>query len=492
MAATMPPPPPPPPPRRRRRRSLRRGGPGTASSRLTSPTMRTALLLALLSLVGRDWRFASAAREADADLDEASRAVADRILGKVREREKPPASWERLAGVLERSFRGGGTDGDREGEDEGEGARRSRKREDEGRRRAVRWLAHEDELSKGGKMSAGHYDRLLLERYALATIYFAAGGDLWTTCSRNQESQCENDEARWLSPASHIGWSGINGKDDRVTWLDLSGRGLVSDSYLPPELAIVGPRLELLWTSENPDLSGTLPDCLGEFNALVTLGAYKTSMSGTIPESIYQLPKLSAIRLYKSNFEGTISSKIGKAGELKWFWIHDNHFSGTIPESMGKLLKLEGATLHGNDFAPFNRTGAGEKASKGIAKSSAEDAAKGDGEGGGEGREVGGEGGREGNEAGADAKEAVEKEGEIPAVVGDVVPPALCNLREVGLKHLWTDCAPVSLIPSIAAGEDGSEGSGWTAKEGVRACACCTRCFPRRDVEGGGVVAAAK
>ncbi|KAL7552351.1 hypothetical protein ACHAWF_015586 [Thalassiosira exigua] len=56
-------PPFPPPPRRRRRRSLRRGGLRTDLSLLSSRTIQKALLLTLLlSLVVRDWRFASEGR----------------------------------------------------------------------------------------------------------------------------------------------------------------------------------------------------------------------------------------------------------------------------------------------------------------------------------------------------------------------------------------------------------------------------------------------
>ena len=63
----------------------------------------------------------------------------------------------------------------------------------------------------------------------------------------------------------------MNGnRDDTVTWLDLSNRNVYSTQFLPLELTLLSPTLELLWISENPGLSGSLPEYIGDFQKLNT------------------------------------------------------------------------------------------------------------------------------------------------------------------------------------------------------------------------------
>jgi len=228
--------------------------------------------------------------------------------------------------------------------------------QNEARKRALYWLSHQDTYEQK-EVGTG-----FLHRYALAVIYFSLEGDSWNRCSSASHSgtgsikanDCPTDNERYLSSASHRMWDGVNGnRDDTITWLDLSNRNVYSEQFLPLELTLMSPTLELLWVSENPDLSGILPEYMGEFQKLESLNVHKTSVGGALPDSLYTLRKLSSLRLYKSKFSGSISSNIGNMGRLKWLWIHENEFTGVVPEEIGKLKKLEGMTLHGNKFVPI-------------------------------------------------------------------------------------------------------------------------------------------
>ena len=228
--------------------------------------------------------------------------------------------------------------------------------QNEARKRALYWLSHQDTYEQK-EVGTG-----FLHRYALAVIYFSLEGDSWNRCSSASHSgtgsikanDCPTDNERYLSSASHRMWDGVNGnRDDTITWLDLSNRNVYSEQFLPLELTLLSPTLELLWVSENPDLSGILPEYMGEFQKLESLNVHKTSVGGALPDSLYTLRKLSSLRLYKSKFTGSISSNIGNMGRLKWLWIHENEFTGVVPEEIGKLKKLEGVTLHGNKFVPI-------------------------------------------------------------------------------------------------------------------------------------------
>jgi len=376
-------------------------------------------------------------------LDEKSLTMAKRFIQKIKGQENAPQSWNAMAKVMEQSFLGMDAQLQHDNENNNDNtllqsyyqSSATAAREDTARKRALHWLVHED--SSSIDFSEEDDDLGLLHRYVVATIYFATEGDTWTRCSANKASSCDSEDERYLSASSHIKWDGIHGaRNGEITWLDVSDRGLHSaapeSSFLPLELTLLSPTLELLWVSENPHLGGRLPDYLSEFQKLQSLSVYKTSVHGPLPEAIYDLKKLTSLRLYKSKFTGTISSRIEQLRDLKWFWIHENNFSGNVPSEMGSLKKLEGVTLHGNQF-DFIITEDGE------------------------------------------------------SLYNNILPEALCDLRDRHLKHLWTDCEIGSVVPAaiVASGEEGGEkekgNAGYDVKEGMRACSCCTRCFPRTN-----------
>jgi hypothetical protein len=262
----------------------------------------------------------------------------------------------------------------------------------------------------------------LLQRYALATIYYGTSQyGPWSACAPTSEesSPCDNDEHRYLSPSNHLSWEGINGKGGLITWLDLNTKNLsncrpsTSDNnnhngeydMFPLELSLLSPSLELLWLHSNPFLCGSLPSYIGEFINLQSLSLYSTNMSGPLPQSLYTIDKLASIRLYKSNFGGSISPELNQMKNLKWFWIHENQFEGTLP-NLGKLNLLEGVTLHGNAL--------------------------------------------------------------------DTSQSGLCQLLKASLKYLWTDCNNHGVV---------KKGQEWVVVEGEKACECCTRCFPKKQMD---------
>jgi hypothetical protein len=130
--------------------------------------------------------------------------------------------------------------------------------------RAASWLVHEDELSIPGQ---------LLDRFALATIFYANGGESW------------NNSNGWLSnKAVCDGWYGIfcYSNSDRIEELDLSMNNL--QGQIPQALSLlVGMRV--LWLNGNA-LTGEIPG--GEFVGPMLLILYiqGNQLTGTIPTSL--------------------------------------------------------------------------------------------------------------------------------------------------------------------------------------------------------------
>lgn len=234
---------------------------------------------------------------------------------------------------------------------------------------ALRWLAQmpDDETLRvrdagtttSTPQSPVEADTDLAQRYALAVLYFATGGDSWKECSRDLTSKCESSDGSGLQSSSHFlstgsvcAWFGLTCSDEQkkglVTWIDLSNNGL--SGSIPDELSLLKDNLELFWLCSNSELGGSVPQWIGDVTQMQSLSLFDTAVGGTIPDSLYNLSKLSSLRLYGSKLEGTISTKIGQLSNMQWLWMHGCELTGAVPSELGSLKKLEALTLHGNAF----------------------------------------------------------------------------------------------------------------------------------------------
>jgi hypothetical protein len=163
--------------------------------------------------------------------------------------------------------------------------------------KALNWLANNTELD-----TYENFQRL--QRFALATLHYATGGENWMVSDLYTSN--------WLS------------NDDECLWVDsacIAGqyRGLGFD---------------------NSNLVGTLPDELSILTSLVFLFLDSNALSGPIPSAVGLLTKLRDLRLYQNNLTSTIPENIGLATSLEGLYLHSNTLSGSIPSTVGLLTKL--------------------------------------------------------------------------------------------------------------------------------------------------------
>ena len=211
--------------------------------------------------------------------------------------------------------------------------------------RAIHWLAVTDEE-----------DRLSLQRYALAVLYFytsssSSDDSSWTECAPTSKTCSTTSVLTTMS--SECNWYGITcspqGQITRIEWmsnnLSSSSSGTTATDW--PDEMILLQQLELLWWSDNPLLHITaIPTFLGQYlTNLQSLSLHRTALQGSLPDSIYQLTNLMSLRLYETNLTGSISPDIFHLGNnLGWLWLHGNRLTGSIPDELGQLTKLEGLT----------------------------------------------------------------------------------------------------------------------------------------------------
>jgi len=164
--------------------------------------------------------------------------------------------------------------------------------------KASEWIINDDPL----RLSTDDRPEIV-QRYALATLYFATGNN-WEKCASpiEEETPCDDIMTRFLSGAPSCRWMGII--CDANSFIHAGKNGLV----------------------------GTLPAELSELTRLSTLGLSRNSLYGTIPTHFVRLRKLRFLLLNHNKFEGTIPTLIGQLSSIWYLHLGSNQFKGTLPQ----------------------------------------------------------------------------------------------------------------------------------------------------------------
>ncbi|GMN19681.1 hypothetical protein TIFTF001_039869 [Ficus carica] len=112
-----------------------------------------------------------------------------------------------------------------------------------------------------------------------------------------------------------------------------------------------GSNLKSLDISSNYDLSGKLPDSIGNLKSLIVLNLGHCNLSGTIPSSISNLSQLERLDLSLNSFEGPLPSNLGNLKKLTVLYLSGNKIQGDLPHLLRNLTQLEELDL---SFCKFN------------------------------------------------------------------------------------------------------------------------------------------
>jgi hypothetical protein len=193
--------------------------------------------------------------------------------------------------------------------------------------KAFAWLQRDSDLALYSEFQR-------LQRFALATLFYATNGEQWS----NNDGWVENfpfDECDWFMGDPRSIEECVNGRHEELT-LDLNG--LVGT--LPDELAMMTD-LKILQLGFN-GLKGGIPSRYGLLTNLQTLSLYLNIFDGRIPSELGRLTALEDIDLTLNSLTGPIPSEVlrgwNKVRELR---ISGNSFSGAIPSEVGGLKNAE-------------------------------------------------------------------------------------------------------------------------------------------------------
>ena len=95
-------------------------------------------------------------------------------------------------------------------------------------------------------------------------------------------------------------------------------------------------------------VSGTIPESLGNLSNLTRLNLSYGQLTGSIPESLGNLNNLQNLQLYNNQLSGSLPESLGNLSNLQNFHLGNNQLSNPIPESLGNLNNLQSLHLGGN------------------------------------------------------------------------------------------------------------------------------------------------
>jgi hypothetical protein len=97
--------------------------------------------------------------------------------------------------------------------------------------------------------------------------------------------------------------------------------------------------------------TGTIPEDIDtRMPNLEVMFLENNEMSGPVPENLGNLQKLQRLHLDDNQFTGTIPATLGKPPRMSELLLHDNKFEGTVPRDIGDLNRLKLLTLHYNSL----------------------------------------------------------------------------------------------------------------------------------------------
>ncbi|ERN15174.1 receptor-like protein kinase HSL1 [Amborella trichopoda] len=98
-------------------------------------------------------------------------------------------------------------------------------------------------------------------------------------------------------------------------------------------------------------LSGTIPEDIGNLKNLTNFALYRNKLTGEIPLGLAQIPSLYDVKLFKNKLTGVLPPDLGKDSPLYNLEVSENSLSGNLPESLCASGHLDAIVVFSNIFS---------------------------------------------------------------------------------------------------------------------------------------------
>ena len=179
------------------------------------------------------------------------------------------------------------------------------------------------------------------EYNALMDLYQSTNGANWT------------NNTGWSSADPNVvqsvqGWYGVStNTNGNVTSLYLAYNNL--SGSMPQEIGDLV-NLTTLYLQGN-QLSGAIPPSIGNLNNLIDIDFNSNQLSGNIPSQLGNLSSIQRIHFGNNSLTGSIPSSVGNLATLRQLFLQQNQLSGIIPSEIGSLVNLLNLSLNYNQFS---------------------------------------------------------------------------------------------------------------------------------------------
>ncbi|CAJ1962330.1 unnamed protein product [Cylindrotheca closterium] len=199
--------------------------------------------------------------------------------------------------------------------------------------RALAWLTSDD------SMDAFFVTEKLIQRWAMAVLYYSTNGEEW----RTQDKWLTNhDECEWHTADPY---TSVCNDDGLVSSLHLRNNGL--RGTLPDELTLLSNSLEFLYLNDGM-LEGTIPASYGKLSNLKRFYLQVNQLSGSIPGEISGMEILENLALGRNQLSGTIPTLLQSMDELRLIDMSSNQIGGSLPTVLGNLPNLASFLVNEN------------------------------------------------------------------------------------------------------------------------------------------------
>ena len=198
-------------------------------------------------------------------------------------------------------------------------------------------------------------DDVILERYALATLFYATSGGRWFSVTD------------FLLQLPYCVWQGVECSNEVITSVSLPSENL--SGSLPREIGLLTTLTSL--NVANNSLVGSIPTEFGFLTNLEFLdlsldvdnppvrrrSAMRRRMEDTIPQSFLTGPmpseigllmSLSTLDLSGNSISGNLPSELGQLRRILNLILRDNMLQGSVPLQIGFLTSLQRLSLERN------------------------------------------------------------------------------------------------------------------------------------------------